>query len=524
MSDTVVPQIADGEDSTAEPFDEAAEIARLAALSSFDYDRQRDAMAEQLGVRPTTLDKEVKRVRMGGGLGGQGQTIEFDQIEPWPTPVDGAGLLDEIASALRSCVYMDPWQHDIVALWVLHAHTLEAWEVTPRLGFSAPTLGCGKTQSLKFLKLVVPRPYMCVGVKEATLFRIIEKGQPTLLIDEFDNLSIEAKGPLLAVMNSGHQRGILVPRCVGNSHEVRGFATFTPVAYAIIGRPPGTLDSRTIQVELRRATYVEWSKLKPVAEIKGHLHTLARQAARWAKDNIATLQTAKPNMEPAVNRDADNWMPLFGIADVAGNGWGERAREAAKCVLAAGANRSHGEMVLVDIKLILDGSAADLFPSAELVKALVDLPGRPWAAYGRQQKPITQTALAALLAPFKITTEKVGPKHKRLNGYTRQQFEDAFKRYLPPRRPSDGTTGQHAIDAEQMASSEPDTRVRSESSQKSNGDQPVSGCPVADGECDDARRSAWWMTAPSRLLAWLGSRSRPSPIYGPGQSSPNGGG
>jgi hypothetical protein len=53
MSDTVVPQIADGEDSTAEPFDEAAEIARLAALSSFDYDRQRDAMAEQLGVRPT---------------------------------------------------------------------------------------------------------------------------------------------------------------------------------------------------------------------------------------------------------------------------------------------------------------------------------------------------------------------------------------------------------------------------------------------------------------------------------------
>src|SRR5260370_3109945 len=98
MSDTVVPQIADGEDSTAEPFDEAAEIARLAALSSFDYDRQRDAMAEQLGVRPTTLDKEVKRVRMGGGLGGQGQTIEFDQIEPWPTPLDGAALLDQIAT------------------------------------------------------------------------------------------------------------------------------------------------------------------------------------------------------------------------------------------------------------------------------------------------------------------------------------------------------------------------------------------------------------------------------------------
>jgi hypothetical protein len=81
--------------------------------------------------------------------------------------------------------------------------------------------------------------------------------------------------------------------------------------------------------------------------------------------------------------------------------------------MAVGGNRSHGEIVLLDIKSILDGSTADEFPLAEIVKGLVDLPGRPWATYGRQQKPITQNRLAALLSTFKIKTATVGPKNKR---------------------------------------------------------------------------------------------------------------
>jgi hypothetical protein len=101
------------------PFDDKAEIARLAALSPFDYDRQRDAIADELGIRTSTLDKAVKEARRGGDYGGQGQAIEFDEIEPWPYPVDGAELLNDMSKALRSCVYLQPWQAEIVVLWIL---------------------------------------------------------------------------------------------------------------------------------------------------------------------------------------------------------------------------------------------------------------------------------------------------------------------------------------------------------------------------------------------------------------------
>ena len=257
------------------------------------------------------------------------------------------------------------------------------------------------------------------------------------------------------------------------------------MAYAMIGRPPGTFDARTISIELHRATASEWKGLRPVAEIEEYLHALARQAARWAKNNLGSLKTAKPAMGVASNRDADNWRPLFAIADLVGNGWGKRARQAAERVLALVDNRSYGEMVLLDIKAIIDASTANEFPSAEIVDRLVDLPGRPWAEFGRKQKPITQTALAALLTPFKIVTVKVGRKNKRLNGYTRQQFEDAFKRYLPAPPLSDQTPGQNAMDADQPARSHPDTGVQFETGQNPNNGGLASGCPVSQGECKE---------------------------------------
>jgi putative DNA primase/helicase len=458
-----------------------AEVARLSALSPFEYDRQRIAVAETLEIRPSTLDKEVNAARKERGRA-EGQAIAFAEVEPWPNRVEGAELLHDMSLALRSCVALESWQSDIVMLWILHDHAIDAFDFSPRLGFTAPAPGCGKTQALRFLKRTTVRPYMCVMVTESTLFRLIEAAHPTLLVDELDNgLSVEAKSAILGVMNSGHQRGILVPRCVGQRNQVRGFATFGPMAYAMIGRPPGTFDSRTIPIELRRATGAAWRELRPVVDLERRLYDLNRQAARWASDSVPKLKAARPDMGVIANRDADNWRPLFAIADLIGDGWGERARHAAERVLSLGANRSYGEMVLLDIKEILDASSAEEFPSSDLVEQLLELPGRAWSEYGRQRKPITPTALAYLLSPFKIATGKVGPKNKRLNGYTRWQFQDAFDRYLSTSSHSNQTTGQSAIPDRHLASPDADSGVRFETVQKSKTTGLESGCPVWHG-------------------------------------------
>jgi hypothetical protein len=69
--------------------------------------------------------------------------------------------------------------------------------------------------------------------------------------------------------------------------------------------------------------------------------------------------------------------------------------------------------------------------SADLVKVLVAIEGRPWMEVGRDHKPLTQNRLARILKPLGIGPGFIGPKDARLRGYKISQFEEAFSRYLP---------------------------------------------------------------------------------------------
>jgi len=72
--------------------------------------------------------------------------------------------------------------------------------------------------------------------------------------------------------------------------------------------------------------------------------------------------------------------------------------------------------------------------SADLVRELVAIEGRPWAAMGRRYrrtKPLTQHKLAQMLKPLAIASDHLGSEAV-VRGYRLWQFEEAFSRYLPP--------------------------------------------------------------------------------------------
>ena len=56
---------------------------------------------------------------------------------------------------------------------------------------------------------------------------------------------------------------------------------------------------------------------------------------RWADDHAQAIGAIDPTMsEEIYNRVADNWRPLFAIADVAGGEWPDRVRVAAVTMLS----------------------------------------------------------------------------------------------------------------------------------------------------------------------------------------------
>jgi len=66
-----------------------------------------------------------------------------------------------------------------------------------------------------------------------------------------------------------------------------------------------------------------------------------------------------------------------------------------------------------------------------LAAYLVEIEGRPWAEWGRGEKPISQNQVARLLRHFEIYTRDIREGITVAKGYLREHFDDAFARYLP---------------------------------------------------------------------------------------------
>jgi hypothetical protein len=68
----------------------------------------------------------------------------------------------------------------------------------------------------------------------------------------------------------------------------------------------------------------------------------------------------------------------------------------------------------------------------EIIDELVRLEERPWGAWGKAQKPLTDVGLSKLLRPYGIRSGTVrGDNDVTGKGYYLRSFEDAFSRYLP---------------------------------------------------------------------------------------------
>ena len=93
-------QASESVSSPAETDDEV--IARLAALPPLEYERVRKDEAERLWLdRSGVLDASVKAARASVPGSLQGRALKWPEPEPWPEPVDGAALLDDLAVLFR---------------------------------------------------------------------------------------------------------------------------------------------------------------------------------------------------------------------------------------------------------------------------------------------------------------------------------------------------------------------------------------------------------------------------------------
>jgi hypothetical protein len=121
---------------------------------------------------------------------------------------------------------------------------------------------------------------------------------------------------------------------------------------------------------------------------------------------------------------------LLAIAELVGGEWIERSRQAAKVLVAAGKDvePSLGIRLLADVKEIFGD--ADSMPSKELLVRLNALAEAPWG--DMKGKPLDERGLARRLRQFDIKPKRLRAGEAILRGYSKEDFFDAWKRYVPP--------------------------------------------------------------------------------------------
>jgi hypothetical protein len=433
-------------DSFCNSIDRTVEIERLASLDPIDYEVSRSAAAGRMSIRTPVLDGLVKKKRrelgleMAGDDVGQGRAVKIEDILPWPDDIEGDRVASGLSASLKNYVVLSEAAADAVALWVLHTWLVDDFTISPRLAITSPTKGCGKTTLLRFLTQVARRPKRAGSISPPALFRAVEQFHPTVILDETEKY-IEHGSDLHALLNEGHCKGGTVLRVLGEKQELREFSVFAAVAFAANGRLPDDLEQRSIVIELQRRRANE-----DVAELREDrcesLQSLARMCARWADDSVSIIRSHDPDMGGLINRVADNWRPLFAIADAIGSDWPVRARQAAASLMPREVE-SIGPMLLDDIKSVFDDRATDRLSSADVCEALNAMEGKPWGDW--KGKSLTPNQLARLLKPFGIatnTTIRVGSKTAK--GYHRHQFEKLWQRYLAAKGVPERSQGNNA--------------------------------------------------------------------------------
>jgi hypothetical protein len=392
--------------------------------------KQAPPPAAQSGNGATSV-KPVDAKRPTDNAALQGSAVALPQIELWPEAVNGAQTLNEIAETCRRYVALPLGGADALALWCAHTHLFDAFVCSPRLNISSPERGCGKTTLRDVVSLFVPRPLLTENLSVAVLFRLVHAYAPVIFADEYDAW-LRDNEELRGLLNAGHRRGAKVYRCEGDRHEVRGFNAYAAAVLCGIGALPGTLHDRSIVLRVERAKKGELrARFDPRHTEKEN--ELCRKLARWCADNRERIAACDPALPNGVfNRQADNWRPLFAIAEVAGGDWLKRCADAfEKLTRQTDAQRGSIRLeLLADMQVVFRQSQIERIFSRDLVEALVAMSDGPWPEAWRG-RPITERWLAQKLAGFDVQPKTLRIGAQRAKGYEKADFQNAFERYLP---------------------------------------------------------------------------------------------
>lgn len=356
-----------------------------------------------------------------------------ENLTPATGPIKIEDLLDAIENFILKHSVLPDGASTAITLWCLATYNINLFRIFPKLLISSPEKRCGKSTVLDLIELFSYKTLMTSNMSPASIYRVIEIDQPTLLIDEADTFVASGSSEMTGIINSGHARSrAFVIRCGANTFEPIKFSTWSPMVLAAIGDLPDTIMDRSVIIRLRRKTKIETvSRMQP--DLFERSAAERSKLLKWSLDNADNIKD-NPIEPPDLGNDRaiDNWLPLFTVANLVSEKWSKKCEASYVMLNAVMPEPDLSILLLSDIREIFSNLNEVKILSEDLVARLNSPQDKPWCEI-KNGRPLTQNDLA-----FKLKKYRIKPKSLRYNGstskrgYELQHFQDTFDRYLPP--------------------------------------------------------------------------------------------
>jgi hypothetical protein len=208
---------------------------------------------------------------------------------------------------------VNPLGYEILTSFIFKTWIEELFDFTPYVGFFGRE-NVGKSRALEILKELCFRAWLTTGITTATLFRLIEKFQPTLLLDESEFLTSDEKRELIGLINAGQRRGIMIPRMNEKFQEAEFFNVYGSKCISGTEQLKATTKSRMITFTMTR-------NIRPIprtldkteaSKLRGQLLMWRFQTiAKLKEQKLATATTEFKELEPLSGRTFELFYPLY---------------------------------------------------------------------------------------------------------------------------------------------------------------------------------------------------------------------
>lgn len=228
-------------------------------------------------------------------------------------------LFNSIMEVFKKYIVVPKEFFNVLVTYIMMTYVYILFQVIPYLWINGEK-GTGKSTLMKLISKLCFNPMYASGATSANIYRQIDNDGSTIILDEFEGVFGDEKQEFIKILNQGFNADGVVPRCIGQNHQIKQFRSFSPKVLGGISNIDDVLFERCIKYTTQRIEGAKVTKYRNTKKVREMLEKLVDDLYIFGYIYAPRIKEIYDSLEISFEgntlREDDLWNSLLCIAKV----------------------------------------------------------------------------------------------------------------------------------------------------------------------------------------------------------------